>query len=110
NLVSNALKFTDPGGRVGVSVHDGGQLASVEVTDTGCGIAAADMPRLFDRLYRSPSAIASQTPGAGLGLPIVKRIVDAHDGHISVRSTPGRGTLVQVDLPYAEPSSRDVPH
>jgi two-component system phosphate regulon sensor histidine kinase PhoR len=110
NLVSNAVKFTDPGGQVHVSVHDGGKLASVEVADTGSGIAAGDMPRLFDRLYRSPSAIASQKQGAGLGLPIVKRIVDAHDGHISVRSTPGRGTLVQVDLPYAEPSAAcDVP-
>ena len=110
NLVSNAVKFTDPGGQVHVSVHDGGKLASVEVADTGSGIAAGDMPRLFDRLYRSPSAIASQKQGAGLGLPIVKRIVDAHDGHISVRSTPGRGTLVQVDLPYAEPSAAcDIP-
>ena len=102
NLVGNAVKFTDPGGQVRVSVHDGGKLASVEVADTGSGIAAGDMPRLFDRLYRAPSAIASQKQGAGLGLPIVKRIVDAHDGHISVRSTLGRGTLVQVDLPYAE--------
>jgi two-component system phosphate regulon sensor histidine kinase PhoR len=110
NLVSNAVKFTDPGGQVHVSVHDGGKLGSVEVADTGSGIAPVDMPRLFDRLYRSPSAIASQKQGAGLGLPIVKRIVDAHDGHISVRSTPGRGTLVQVDLPYAEPfAARHIP-
>ena len=110
NLVSNAVKFTDPGGRVHLSVHDGGKLASVEVADTGSGITPADMPRLFDRLYRSTSAIALQKQGAGLGLPIVKRIVDAHDGHISVRSTPGRGTLVQVDLPYAEPpAARDTP-
>ena len=109
NLVSNAVKFTDPGGAVHVSVHDGGKLASVEVADTGSGIAAGDMPRLFDRLYRAPSAIASHKQGAGLGLPIVKRIVDAHDGHISVRSTPGRGTLVQVDLPYAESAVDDTP-
>ena len=107
NLVTNAVKFTDPGGQVHVSVHDGGKLASVEVADTGSGIAAGDMPRLFDRLYRAPSAIASQKQGAGLGLPIVKRIVDAHDGHVSVRSTPGRGTLVQVDLPYAESVAGD---
>ena len=110
NLVENAVKFTDPGGKVHLSVHDGGKLASVEVADTGSGITPADMPRLFDRLYRSTSAIASQKQGAGLGLPIVKRIVDAHDGHVSVRSTPGRGTLVQVDLPYAEPpAARDIP-
>ena len=77
---------------------------------TRSAIAPGDMPRLFDRLYRSPSAIASQKQGAGLGLPIVKRIVEAHDGHISIRSTPGRGTLVHVDLPYAEPSvARDIP-
>ena len=107
NLVSNAVKFTDPGGRVDVSVHDGGRLASIEVSDTGRGIAPGEMPRLFDRLYRSPSAIADQLPGAGLGLPIVKQIVAAHDGHISVQSVLGRGTLVQVDLPYAE---RPGPH
>ncbi|MCW2818291.1 MAG: divL 2 [Marmoricola sp.] len=108
NLVSNAVKFTDPGGRVHVSVHDGGRLASIEVSDTGSGIAAGEVPRLFDRLYRSPSAVAAQKPGAGLGLPIVKQIVDAHDGHIAVQSLLGQGTRVQVDLPYADRSGSDA--
>jgi signal transduction histidine kinase len=109
NLVTNAVKFTDAGGRVRASVHDAGRLASVEVADTGCGIRPEDLPRLFDRLYRSPSAVAAQKQGAGLGLAIVKRIVDAHDGHVSVRSTPGHGTLVQVDLPYADPADPAAP-
>ena len=102
NLVGNAVKFTDAGGRVAVSLHHGGRLASIEVADTGSGIAPSELPRIFDRLYRSPRAVTEQKPGAGLGLPIVKQVVDAHDGHISIRSEPGRGTLVQVDLPYAE--------
>ena len=101
NLVSNALKFTPVGGSVQVRVGNGGPTAQLEVRDTGTGIAADEMPHLFDRLYRSPSAVAEQKQGAGLGLPIVKQIVDAHDGRVSVFSELGAGTVVRVELPYA---------
>ncbi|WP_121258004.1 PAS domain S-box protein [Nocardioides ferulae] len=101
NLLTNALKFTEAGGRVDVAVRgeDGG--AVVEVADTGVGVAPEDLPHLFDRLYRTPDAIAAHVPGAGLGLPIVQKIVEAHEGTVEIESEPGAGTVVRVRLPYA---------
>jgi len=101
NLVSNALKFTPTGGSVQVRVANEGPMARLEVRDTGTGISTDEIPHLFDKLYRSPSAVAEQKQGAGLGLPIVKQIVDAHGGHVSVLSDLDAGTLVRVELPYA---------
>ena len=101
NLVGNAIKFTPAGGRVDVRVHDDDGMALLEVRDTGVGIAADELPRIFDRLYRSPSAVVSQAQGAGLGLTIVEAIVEAHGGTIEVRSTPGVGSAFRVRLPYA---------
>ena len=101
NLVSNALKFTPAGGSVQVRVANEGPMARLEVRDTGTGIGADEIPHLFDKLYRSPRAVAEQKQGAGLGLPIVKQIVDAHGGQVSVLSDLGAGTLVRVELPYA---------
>jgi len=99
NLIANALKFTPARGRIDVLVTSDCDMAVVEVRDTGVGIAAEDQPKLFDRLYRSATAIASQTPGAGLGLPIVQKIVSAHDGRVEVASELGRGTAVRVLIP-----------
>ena len=101
NLVSNALKFTPAGGSVQVRVGNEGPISSLEVRDTGTGIGADEIPHLFDRLYRSPRAVAEQKQGAGLGLPIVKQIVDAHGGRVSVVSELGAWTVVRVELPYA---------
>ena len=106
NLVSNALKFTPAGGSVRLRVANEGPMARLEVRDTGTGITADEMPHLFDRLYRSPRAVAEQKQGAGLGLPIVKQIVDAHDGRVSVFSELGAGTVVRVELPYASADDR----
>ena len=100
NLVTNALKFT-PQGSVTVRLRDGGHQAVLEVSDTGVGVSEDELPRLFERLYRAPGAVAAQIPGAGLGLPIVQAIVDAHDGEVAVESTPGVGTTFRVTLPYA---------
>lgn len=101
NLVTNALKFTECGGRVEVrlSLEEGHGL--VEVEDQGMGVHADELPKVFERLYRSPAVVAGQFPGAGIGLPIVKGIVDAHDGHVDVVSELGQGTTVQVKLPLA---------
>jgi two-component system phosphate regulon sensor histidine kinase PhoR len=99
NLIVNAMKFTPAKGRIEVCVTNQGDTAVLEVRDTGVGIAAEDLPQLFERLYRSASAIASQTPGAGLGLPIVKKIVTAHGGQVEVSSELGRGTVVRVLIP-----------
>ena len=76
-------------------------MASLEVRDTGTGISSDEIPHLFDRLYRSPRAVAEHKQGAGLGLPIVKQIVDAHGGRVSISSELGAGTVVRVELPYA---------
>jgi signal transduction histidine kinase len=99
NLISNAIKFTRPGGRVDILALSGDGEVQLEISDNGIGIAAADRPQLFDRFFRSESAVENAIAGTGLGLPIVKAIVDAHDGEISIESEEGRGTTVVVRLP-----------
>jgi signal transduction histidine kinase len=98
NLISNALKFTPPGGRVDVRVRTVAERVEIEVRDTGLGMAATDLERVFDRFFRSP-ATRDQVPGAGLGLTIVKTIVEAHGGTIAVASSEGVGTAFLIDLP-----------
>jgi signal transduction histidine kinase len=99
NLVSNAIKFTPPGGRVSVRTvaHDGNTV--LEVTDSGSGISEADQLQLFNPFFRTHSATAQAIPGTGLGLTITKAIVDAHKGSIDVTSALGRGTTFNVLLP-----------
>src|SRR5436190_1816525 len=92
NLVSNALKFTPEGGSVDVVLRRDGSEAVIEVRDTGIGIPAEESDRLFDRFFRSSVAAERAIPGAGLGLTIVKAIVDAHGGGIAVDSEQERGT------------------
>ncbi len=99
NLVSNALKFTPPGGRVEVRLREDGGRALVEVTDTGIGIAAHEQERLFERFFRTTSANEHAIQGTGLGLWIAKAIVDAHGGAISVESEEGVGSTFRFSLP-----------
>jgi signal transduction histidine kinase len=115
NLLSNAVKFTPAGGRVTVSVTALGDIAHLEVSDTGVGIPEDELGKLFERFYRASTATAIK--GTGLGLSITKGIVEAHGGTIAVRSEPGVGTTFSVDLPLpaanqecrsAEPSSSEV--
>jgi PAS domain S-box-containing protein len=105
NLLTNALKFTAPGGRVDVVVRDGGPMGVLEVRDTGIGVSAEEQEHVFDRLYRAPSAVRSQVQGAGLGLSIVRAIVDAHDGLVEVDSEVGVGTTVRVSIPHEPPTA-----
>ena len=105
NLVSNALKFTPSGGRVRVTLDADAVHGVLVVEDQGVGVSAEELPLLFEGLYRGTHAVAAHLPGAGLGLPIVKGIVDAHGGEIAVESQHGRGTRVLVRIPLAEPSS-----
>ena len=100
HLVVNAIKFTAAGGEIAVdaSAEDEPELL---ITDTGIGIAADDLPHVFDRFFRSASADQMATPGPGLGLAIVRSIIDAHHGTIRVHSEPGIGTTVRVTLPNA---------
>ncbi len=103
NLLGNAVKFTPPGGRV-VLTLDRTPAGEVElrVDDSGPGMSAEEVEQVFDRLYRAPSAVREQVPGAGLGLPIARAVVEAHDGTIEVRSEPGSGTTVVVRVAAAD--------
>lgn len=102
NLVGNAIKFTPAGGHVTVAVTTEGDHGVLAVEDQGIGVAADELPRLFEGLFRGAHAVTEHLPGAGLGLPIVKGIVDAHGGKIDVESERGQGTRVLVRIPLAE--------
>lgn len=117
NLVGNALKFTGRGGEVQVTARaepDGG--AQIEVVDTGVGIPAAEMPLIFDRFYRGTELNEARSTGSGLGLSIVKSIVDLHHGKIVVESRAGHGAKFVITLPKdprevtdVEPAATDLP-
>jgi signal transduction histidine kinase len=98
-LLDNALKYTDPGGKVMVSLAQGDRRARLTVSDTGIGIPASDRPHVFERFYRVDRAREHESGGTGLGLAIAKWIVQAHNGEIKVESELGQGTTFQVDLP-----------
>jgi len=103
NLVDNAVHFTSDGGRITISLTTNRNKAEITVQDTGCGIAAEHLPRIFDRFYRADASRSSE--GTGLGLALVKSIADLHGGSVSVESEVGRGTLVTLRFPntVAEP-------
>jgi PAS domain S-box-containing protein len=101
NFVSNAIKFTPAGGRVLVTTTAGADAIDVEVTDTGVGVPADELPRLFQRFFRTHAATAQAIPGTGLGLAIAKAIVEAHGGGIEVESEEGAGTTFKFTLPAA---------
>jgi signal transduction histidine kinase len=113
NLVGNALKFTPRGGRVSVAVRapDGAPEdgARIVVTDTGVGIDAAELPRIFERFYRGSRANEARGSGSGLGLAIVKSIVDMHAGRVSVESHVGGGSTFTVTLPKDSRSNATEP-
>ncbi len=101
NLLDNALKFTPAGGAVRLAARCEEGRVIVSVIDNGSGIAAHDLPHLFDRLYQARDSVAPATSeeGRGLGLTIVKRIVELHRGSVAVASMPGQGTEVTISLP-----------
>ena len=108
NLITNAVKYTPPGGHVGLELSDTGTDVTIVVRDTGIGIAPGDLPHIFDRFWRADSARSrtGDRPGVGLGLAITKWIAEAHGGSITVQSRPGRGTAFTVILPRAAPADR----
>jgi heavy metal sensor kinase len=99
NLFSNAIQYNRTGGHVHVDVWPEGDDACLRVRDTGTGISADDLPRVFERFYRADRARTTHSGGAGLGLAIVKWIVDAHGGRIACHSVVGQGTEIVVRLP-----------
>jgi signal transduction histidine kinase len=98
-LLDNALKYTDTGGRVDVSVGQAEKHARLVVADTGVGIPAHDLPYIFDRFYRVDGSRNHENGGTGLGLAIARWIVQAHHGTIKVESEQGKGAKFQVELP-----------
>jgi signal transduction histidine kinase len=101
NLVSNAIRYT-PGGAVTIRVGTVSAQARLEVADTGIGIPPDELPHVFEEFFRGQEAKKTVAHGTGLGMAIVKRVVEVHLGHIEVKSVPGKGTTFVVMFPVAE--------
>ena len=97
NLIDNAIKYTPGGGTVEVAIERDGPNATITVRDTGAGIPASELPRIWDRLFRGDASRSER--GLGLGLSLVKAIVEAHGGTVGVTSDPGKGSVFSVSLP-----------
>lgn len=108
NLVSNALQFTPREGTITLSAEEVHNRVVVRVRDTGAGIPAQDLGRVFERFYRVDKARSRRSGGTGLGLAIVKHIVEAHGGRVGVFSEFGQGSEFFFDLPIAQESASSV--
>jgi signal transduction histidine kinase len=95
NLVTNAINYTPPGGKVRVVIREEDDSARVAVEDTGIGIDSENLPYIFQPFYR----VVSEVEGTGLGLSIAKEIVEMHEGTLIVRSQPGKGSIFTITLP-----------
>ena len=105
NLLDNAVKYSQPGGRISVRAERRGEMISLSVSDDGVGIPGKDLPRIFERFYRSDKARHRELGGTGLGLSIVKHIAQLHGGRVEAESEVGRGTTVRVHLPLGATQS-----
>ncbi|MDK2928375.1 MAG: two-component system, OmpR family, sensor histidine kinase ResE, partial [Bacillota bacterium] len=101
NLLDNALRHTPGGGRVSVCGEERDGMLALSVRDTGPGIPPEDLPYIFERFYKVEKARTRTTAGTGIGLAIVKGVVEAHGGRVWAESTPGRGTTFTFTLPPA---------
>ena len=99
NLITNAINYSPGGGRVTVELKGLGDLVEIKVSDTGVGISPDQLPKIFDKFYRAKNPKTRQVVGTGLGLSLVKGIVEAHHGSIEAESQPDRGTTFRIVLP-----------
>ena len=99
NLLSNAVKYTPSGGSIRIRFQRTDQAILATVSDTGCGIAAEDLPKLFQEFYRADDPVNQEIRGTGLGLALAKRIIEAHRGHLTVASEQGHGSTFTITLP-----------
>jgi heavy metal sensor kinase len=99
NLIDNSIKYSRPGAKIEIWLQKVDSMVLIGIRDFGIGIDPADLPRIFDRLYRTDPARSRTIGGSGLGLSIVKWIVEAHHGQISVSSRPEQGTTIEITLP-----------
>lgn len=103
NLLDNAVKYSDEGGRIDVNVQVTPRSVVIAVRDQGCGIPPEHLPRVFERFYRVDRARSRKLGGTGLGLSIVKHIVNVHHGKVTVESAPGKGSTFSIQLPQELP-------
>src|SRR5262249_37145939 len=101
NVVGNAVKYSPRGATVDVTTEVRERTVRIRIADRGLGIDPADLPHIFKPFYRGRRAVDAQVRGTGVGLSVVRHVVDAHGGSIHVDSRPGEGTTVVVDLPTA---------
>jgi signal transduction histidine kinase len=105
NLLSNALKFTDSGGKVMVRVKEETNGGMLIVSDNGAGIPSSEIPKVFERFYRVDKSRNRKLGGSGIGLTIVKKLVEAHEGKIWIESEEGKGTTVSILFPLPKKSA-----
>ena len=103
NLLTNAIRYTPENGEVRISTHTlsraGSDWLQISVRDNGCGIATADLPFIFEHFYRADKARDKKSGGSGIGLAIVKQLVEIHGGFVEAHSEPGKGCQFDVFLP-----------
>ena len=110
NLIRNAIKYSGEQRWIGIQAlaqpgAHGGEV-SITVRDSGLGIPRADLPHIFEPFYRAHEVVAAQIHGSGLGLSVVRQIIEAHGGRIAVQSQPGKGSAFTLDLPCVPKESR----
>jgi len=109
-LLENAVKFSPNGGEVQVTVREGGEVVYLKISDQGIGIPAEQLPRIWDRFYQSDASTTRRFGGTGVGLAVVKQIVEAHGGQVWAESQPGRGSQFYVALQRMRPAAGEQGH